>query len=59
MDGKGKRDDDNNILQELYLVREAFPQVYKIFDVSTAVCESNFSALTRISTNQRLSMSNK
>lgn len=53
-----------NILSVLYEIREAFPEVYKLFAsidtfaCSTAVCESSFSALSRIDIPSRLSMNN-
>lgn len=52
------------ILPVLYEVREAFPNVYKLFAkietfaCSTAVCEASFSALAQINIPSRLSMNN-
>lgn len=54
-----------NILTTLYEVKEAFPDVYRLyaaidtFACSTAVCEASFSALTQINVANRLSMTNK
>lgn len=54
-----------NLLSALYEVREAFPEVYKLyamidtFACSTATCEASFSALNQINIPSRLSMTNE
>lgn len=51
-----------NIFEKLYTVKVAFPDTYDLFAAietfgsSTSVCESSFTALTRIERPQRLSM---
>lgn len=53
-----------NILPELFKMKIAFPDVYKMFAAvdtfgsSTSVCECSFSALDRIGTPKRISMKN-
>lgn len=62
-----KRDENDfkgrfNVLSELYAVREAFPDVYKLmatidtFGCSSTICECSFSALDRVGTDKRLNM---
>lgn len=54
-----------NILSSLYEVREAFPEVYKLYAIidtfacSTAICEGSFSALAQINIPPRISMTNE
>lgn len=53
------------VLQELYTLREAFPNVYKMmamvdtFGSSTSICECSFSALERVGSKKRVNMTNK
>lgn len=53
------------LLQVLYAMREAFPNVYRTmavvdtFACSTTVCECSFSALERVGTKKRMSMTNQ
>lgn len=51
-----------NVLLELYTMREAFPDVYKLmatidtFGCSSTICECSFSALDRVGDKKRLNM---
>lgn len=63
---KKKQPEDKKIktvvLTELYKVRQGMENIYRLFAIietfpsGTAVCESSFSALTRISRPQRIGM---
>ena len=54
-----------NLLKELFLVKDAFPNVYKLFATidtfpcSTSICECSFSALERVGTKKRINMDNQ
>lgn len=54
-----------NLLEHLYVMRDVFPNVYNLiaavdtFGCSTSVCECSFSALDRVGTKPRISMSNE
>lgn len=54
-----------NVLNELYTMREAFPNVYELFATidtfgcSSTICECSFSALDRVGTDKRLNMGDK
>lgn len=69
-DERKKRDENDfkglfNELLELYTMREAFPNVYKLmatidtFGCSSTICECSFSALDRVGDKTRLNMSDE